>query len=66
MTRSLVLAAILLAGTACGKYGPPVRSSPTPAAKTPAVAAPAPAADTEECADPNEPAAAATGMAMGL
>jgi len=63
MTRSLALAlaAILFAGAACGKYGPPVRSAAEPAAKTPAVAA-APAeaapADTEECADPNAPAAA--------
>jgi hypothetical protein len=60
VTRSLALgiAALLFAGAACGKYGPPVRSSPTPAANTPAVAAPASAADTEECADPNAPAAA--------
>lgn len=65
MTKSLalVVAALVIASAACGKYGPPVRAAATPAAKTPAVAAaPAAAVDTEECADPNAPAAA-TGTA---
>ena len=73
MTRGLglALAALLLAGSACGKYGPPVRSAGTPPPKTPPVAAaPASAAagaagNTEECADPNAPGApnAAAGAA---
>jgi hypothetical protein len=70
--RALVLAASVLAGAACGKYGPPVRAAAEPVPKTttpPAVQMPgvsaAPratsgaAANTEECPDPNAPAATA-------
>jgi len=56
MIRFCVLALALFAGTACGKYGPPVRGAELPSLATPAVsAAPAPV-DTEECPDPNAPA----------
>jgi hypothetical protein len=52
---ALVLAFALLAGSACGKYGPPVRTSPTtdPAAKPAPVSAAPASSDTEECADPD-------------
>ena len=56
MIRACVLALALLAGAACGKYGPPVRGAGEPSRATPAVsAAPAPGY-TEECPDPNAPA----------
>jgi hypothetical protein len=50
----VVLAFALLAGSACGKYGPPVRTSPStdPAAKPAPVSAAPISGDTEECADP--------------
>ena len=58
MRRALALAAVaLLAGSACGKYGPPVRTAeprPTPAAK-PVPAAPSTAPDTGQSQDPNAP-----------
>ena len=57
---ALVLAA-LLAAAACGKYGPPVRTTeprPAPAAAAPA---PAPAApEPQPSQDPNAPAPGAT------
>ena len=59
MIRALVIALALLAGAACGKYGPPVRSAGEPSAATPAVSATPAAGNTEECRDPNAPAPAA-------
>jgi hypothetical protein len=48
--RAAAIALAILVLSACGKYGPPVRTAPEPAA----AAAPA-GADTEQC-DPNAPA----------
>ncbi len=59
MIRTVLLALVLFAAVACGKYGPPVRSAAEPNAARPAVsAAPAPG-DTEQCEDPNAPPQAA-------
>jgi len=60
MTRAFAAAAVvaLLAAAACGKFGPPVRTRSEPAATPPAVSAAPGAVDTEECPDPNAPAAA--------
>ncbi len=60
--RKAVLALALLATTACGKYGPPVRTSTSaaPAPKTPPVSAAPATGNTEECADPNAPSAVVT------
>jgi predicted small lipoprotein YifL len=57
--RSLVVALVLLAGAACGKYGPPVRSADETSAAAPAVSAPPTDGNTEECPDPNSAAPAA-------
>jgi hypothetical protein len=38
---------------ACGKYGPPVRASEPPPAKTAPVSAAPATSNTEECQDPN-------------
>ncbi len=51
--RAAALALLMFAVAACGKYGPPVRSAPEPAA-APVSSAPT-GADTEECPDPNAP-----------
>ena len=59
MIRKALVAVSLFAAVACGKYGPPVRSAPEPAAASPAVSASPAAGDSEECADPNAPAQAA-------
>ena len=53
--RAAALALAILALAACGKYGPPVRTAPQPAAATPAVSAAPLGSDTEECPDPNTP-----------
>lgn len=60
MIRAATLALALLAGSACGKYGPPVRTTSEPAPKTPPVSAAPASSNTEECADPNAPSAAVT------
>ena len=59
---ALVLAA-LLAAAACGKYGPPVRTTEPRPAPAPAAPAPAPAPAAPEpqpSQDPNAPAPGAT------
>jgi len=58
ISKALV-AILLFAAVACGKYGPPVRGAAEPAAASPAVSAAPATGDTEECADPNAPAQAA-------
>ena len=59
MIGKALVAVLLFAVVACGKYGPPVRSAAKPAAATPGASAAPAAGDTEECADPNAPAQAA-------
>ena len=53
---ALALVVAVLAGAACGKYGPPVRPAAEhpPAAKTPPVGAAPAAPDTEQCPDPEQ------------
>ena len=53
MIRAGFIAIALLAGVACGKYGPPVRTAVEPSAASPAVSAAPAGGDTEECQDPN-------------
>jgi len=54
---AVALAVLILA--ACGKYGPPVRTAPAPAATTPAVSAAPAGAGAEQCEDPNTPSSQA-------
>jgi hypothetical protein len=60
LIRATALALALLAASACGKYGPPVRASAVPAAKTQPVSTAPATGNTEECADPNAPSAPVT------
>ena len=55
MIRAGLVALVLLAGIACGKYGPPVRAGGGTSAAAPQAAAAAGASDTEVCPDPNSP-----------
>lgn len=57
MIRAGLVALALLAGTACGKYGPPVRAGGGTAAAKPEAAATPGAGNTEVCPDPNSPEA---------
>lgn len=59
MIRACLVALVLLAGVACGKYGPPVRAGGgTPAAVPQAATAPA-TSNAGVCPDPNSPEAGA-------
>ena len=53
--RAAALALLVFAVSACGKYGPPVR---TETEQMPAPVSTAPPADTEQCEDPNAPSPA--------
>ena len=59
MIRASLVALALLAGIACGKYGPPVRADGGASAAAPQAATAPAGSNTEVCPDPNSPEAGA-------
>jgi hypothetical protein len=59
MIRAFLVALLLVAGIACGKYGPPVRAGGGTSAAAPQAAAAPAESNTEVCPDPNSPEAGA-------